>query len=396
MEERRYYGLDALRGVMMMLGIVLHAAAMYVTVAPPGLPLVADPDNSPLMDILVAFIHSFRMPTFFVLAGFFAALLVERRGLWGTYKNRAARILGPLAAGIVTVLPISLVLFADFAIARLYGVHRIVPALQDLERLERDMLAAGAPTGIPLGHLWFLYYLLYFYLLIPVCRFLGARSGLRRPRLWALWIVLSLITAATLWPFPGGQVFGDFLFLKPYLPGLLYYGFFFVAGYMLYYHRGLLDELARTIPRHLVLALVLFPLALIGTHAAWTGFGPQWAAVVSNAFLTWALTFLFIGCAMRFFGHASPWSLYASQSAYWVFLVHMPIVCLVAWWLLPVRMPGVAKVAVNLAVTSVLCFATYHYLVQRTWISVFLNGKRFDLDWPWRKTGTYPPSGNPP
>ena len=394
MEERRYYGLDALRGAMMMLGIVLHAAAMYVTVAPPGIPLLADPDGSPAMDVLVAFIHSFRMPTFFVLAGFFAALLVERRGLRETYKNRAARILGPLLAGMATVLPLSLLLFVDFAIAVAYGSHRLVPALEDLERLERDMQAAGAPTGIPLGHLWFLYYLLYFYLLLPLCRALVPPLSRATPRSGILLVALSAITMAALWPFPGGQVFGEFLFLEPHVPGLVYYGWFFVLGYLLHGHRPLLQDLARNTARYALIAAALFPVALICTDAAWKGLGPQGAAVAANAFLTCALAFAFIGAAMRFFDRASPWSLYASQSAYWVFLLHMPVVVLVAWWLVPYRMPALAKFAINVAITSAVCFASYHYFVQRSWVSAFLNGKRFDLDWPWK--GTSSQGRNPP
>src|SRR5258706_4280468 len=103
LDERRYYGLDALRGGMMMLGIVLHGATFYLAAPPPMLAPLTDRNTSYVFDLVFAFIHSFRMPTFFVLAGFFTALLVERRGVWGTYRNRAARILAPLAAGVVTI-----------------------------------------------------------------------------------------------------------------------------------------------------------------------------------------------------------------------------------------------------------------------------------------------------
>src|SRR4051794_9298386 len=99
---------------MMMLGIVLHAAEMYLAAPPPqfaGLPV--DRNHSLLFDLLFHFIHAFRMPVFFVLAGFFAALLVEKRGLWGTYKNRAARVLAPLAVALLTILPLTLILALD-------------------------------------------------------------------------------------------------------------------------------------------------------------------------------------------------------------------------------------------------------------------------------------------
>src|SRR5256885_12766656 len=96
-DERRYYGLDALRGAMMILGIVLHAAMFYIAAPPPGMPIVGDRNNSVLFDGIVAFIHSFRMPAFFLLAGFFASLLFEKTGLWKTSKNHLARIATPLA-----------------------------------------------------------------------------------------------------------------------------------------------------------------------------------------------------------------------------------------------------------------------------------------------------------
>ena len=75
-DDRRYYGLDALRGAMMLLGIVLHSAAFYIAAPPPHVPIVTDPNKSLVMDALFEFIHAFRMPVFFVLAGFFTALLV--------------------------------------------------------------------------------------------------------------------------------------------------------------------------------------------------------------------------------------------------------------------------------------------------------------------------------
>ena len=77
--ERRYYGLDALRGGMMLLGIVLHGANLYLAAPPPAFPFPTDRNNAYVFDLLFFFIHSFRMPTFFVLAGFFASLLVEKR-----------------------------------------------------------------------------------------------------------------------------------------------------------------------------------------------------------------------------------------------------------------------------------------------------------------------------
>ena len=74
----RLYALDNLRAAMMWLGIVLHVAVIYIA-GPSPLPW-RDNQTTPTADLLMAFIHAFRMPVFFILAGFFVALLIERRG----------------------------------------------------------------------------------------------------------------------------------------------------------------------------------------------------------------------------------------------------------------------------------------------------------------------------
>jgi peptidoglycan/LPS O-acetylase OafA/YrhL len=394
LDERRYYGLDALRGAMMMLGIVLHGAMFYLTSPPPAMPGFVDRNNSALFDVVMAFIHSFRMPTFFVVAGFFTALLVEKRGVAGTYKDRARRVLAPLLAGAVTIMPLTVLFMIDFLLAAGFGSHHLLPNLGDLQALDQKMRAMGAPQGqIPLVHLWFLYYLCYFYLLIPVCRFLVGGSlkyesrvkrGLQSPFTLAL---LSLGTAATLWPYRGGQVYEGFIFLKPHLPSLIYYGSFFVFGYFLYPYRDFLQTLARRVPAWGLLSGLLFPLAVwvsaLDNEARGANLGLHLGAVLANALCTWSLVCLFIGGAIRWFDRDSPWIVYVSQSSYWVFLVHMPLVCFAGWWLVQFDLPSPLKFLLVCGFTAIVAFLTFHYWVQKTWLSSFLHGRRFDLRWPW-------------
>ena len=86
---------------MMLLGIVLHAAMNYGSTVM-EYNVIQDPSHSVLFDLLFYAIHIFRMPLFFVLAGFFMALLVEKRGIFLMLKNRYQRILLPF----VVFLPI--------------------------------------------------------------------------------------------------------------------------------------------------------------------------------------------------------------------------------------------------------------------------------------------------
>jgi glucan biosynthesis protein C len=57
-----------------------------------------------------------------------------------------------------------------------------------------------------------------------------------------------------------------------------------------------------------------------------------------------------------------------------------------SWWMLQYDLPAILKFLMVVSFATILCFLTYHYGVQSTWISVLLNGRRFDLEWPWLDT----------
>ena len=73
----RLHYMDSMRSVLMLLGVVLHAARPYDS----NDWQVKDAARLELLDGLVAGIHLFRMPAFFVVAGYFAMYLLVRRWL---------------------------------------------------------------------------------------------------------------------------------------------------------------------------------------------------------------------------------------------------------------------------------------------------------------------------
>ncbi|OYP36069.1 acyltransferase family protein [Rhodopirellula sp. MGV] len=97
----RRHDLDALRAIAMLLGIVLHAALSFSPV--PW--TVNDSQQSDAYYVLFAVIHGFRMPLFFLLSGFFTAMMWRKRGLGGLIKQRLKRIALPLFLGCLTIVP---------------------------------------------------------------------------------------------------------------------------------------------------------------------------------------------------------------------------------------------------------------------------------------------------
>lgn len=93
--------MDALRAVAMLLGIVLHASLSFVAAPWPA----QDSQQQESLGVIYAAIHGFRMPLFFLVSGFFTAMLWRTRGLKALAKHRIKRILLPMLLGLVTIVP---------------------------------------------------------------------------------------------------------------------------------------------------------------------------------------------------------------------------------------------------------------------------------------------------
>ena len=86
----------------MSLGVVLHACLSLSFVPWP----ITDEVRTEGMTVLFAFIHGFRMPLFFLLSGYFAVMLYQRRGPWGLIGHRIRRVLVPMVVACFTILPL--------------------------------------------------------------------------------------------------------------------------------------------------------------------------------------------------------------------------------------------------------------------------------------------------
>jgi glucan biosynthesis protein C len=109
----RLHALDAVRGMALMLGIVFHATMSFL---PTQIPLwiVMDHERSQTLAVVFHVLHTFRMTTFFLIAGFFAHMMLQRKGTKGFIIDRLKRIGIPLVVG----WPI---LFAAIIVVTIWG-----------------------------------------------------------------------------------------------------------------------------------------------------------------------------------------------------------------------------------------------------------------------------------
>ena len=367
---------------MMLLGLVLHSAASYV-VFPlgPAWPY-KDPNTSTLFDIMVFVIHLFRMPVFFVAAGFFAALLMERDGPRAFFLNRVKRVLIPLAL----FWP---VLISAIGIAFLYAARRAGTTL--------DLPPDAFERRPGLGHLWFLWDLMIFYIVVVAAAPLASRIPSRwRDRIESTFasiattlggaLVLAIVTTITLLPMEGPALETSDALLPP-IRILVAYGVFFAFGWLLYWRRDLLVPFGARWKTTMAIGslgavayLVLTVGQVITDRVVFHVVGCALAGLT-----IWMLIFGIVGWFVSRLDRPRPLGRYLSDASYWMYLVHLPFTVAVPGLLAPLGMPAALKFAITLAVTTAVTLVTYHYLVRSTAIGVLLNGRRYPRSLPARE-----------
>jgi peptidoglycan/LPS O-acetylase OafA/YrhL len=389
--SERLHALDAVRGFALLLGILLHASAAFVEDVP--IPLWAE--RPAAVPTLVYWgIHVFRMSAFFLMAGFFGRLLLERRGTRAFARDRAKRIALPLvlALGVLPVLS---------GLAAVLGAlpHGGIGYLQSL--LPPSPLALspkGEPVagqGLNLSIYWFLYYLLIFYALALAARALDRRArvaagvdravGLVMAGPWAPIVVALPVAAAFLLNPDWTQWLGlpAPISFVPDLFAIAGYGVPFALGWFLHRQVPLLLGVQRHWLAYLVAAVALATLSLwlVGTKPVWSGGpleGPRLAAyALAYALATWCSVFGLVGAALRFLSRPSPTIRYLSDASYWLYLTHLiPLVFFIVL-MKPYDWHWTIKLAIMLGGSLPLLLLSYRYLVRATWIGAMLNGRRY-------------------
>lgn len=91
-QSARLHALDAIRAIALLSGIVLHSALSYAPGMDPQLWPFKDGQQGIAMSFTIFLIHIFRIPVFFLLAGFFAYTLFHRYVTQEFLRNQAMRI----------------------------------------------------------------------------------------------------------------------------------------------------------------------------------------------------------------------------------------------------------------------------------------------------------------
>jgi hypothetical protein len=270
------------------------------------------------------------------------------------------------------------------------------------ESLRQHGATAGRKTSvtdllmqIPLfHHLWFLWFLWWLVVAYSAVSALGSYfPAIRLPE----WLVLS--PARYLWLIPltmipqwfMGESGAPPIFGPDTSTGLLpiphvfaYYAIFFGFG-ALYFG---FDDRSGRVGRHwwLPLAVGLFVILPpgIALTAGWTGPAGHELAPLVRRVLTallmaaypWLITFGLMGLLRRYCPVESSRMQYLSDSAYWLYLAHLPLIVAAQLLVRDWPIPALVKLLLVVVVVTAFLLWTYQTMVRYTWIGRFLNGPR--------------------
>lgn len=383
-EQERLHALDAIRAAALLLGIFLHACLSFLPGLDSHLWPISDNQKSTALSLMVFVIHIFRMSVFFLMAGFLTRALFHRREFADFCRNRAARILAPLALGWLVCFPL-IVGIVLWALARANG-----------GQIPRALPPAMTQTGLNFMHLWFLYLLLWLYAVVIAGRrvllALDRRSTIAaradqclRVALSSGWgpLVLAAPVALALFLIPDwigamGVPTPGYTLVPPPAP-LFIYAYIFVIGWMLDRQRDLLYTLAARWRINFFLGLLgaLACLVLMGAETGLVVIRDHKLAIAAAygiALTGW--TFAFVGAGVRYLNRQSVIVRYLSDASYWMYIAHLPLVmALQTAFMLADMHWSIKFLLVNILACAVL-LATYHYWVRSTWIGWMLNGEK--------------------
>lgn len=378
----RIYYMDNLRALAMLLGIFFHASIAYNPMMA-NLWLSADTQHSELLQQIAWFTHLFRMPVFFLIAGFFAMMLLEKRGIKGFLVHRFKRIGLPFII-FYPVLMISVIMLVGWAMS---AIEPMTPMLSFFKMMSEMPNAEQPPMSTM--HLWFLFNLMLFCLVIG----LMVRMNWHRASLFSwllkpvsLILILPLIMVpalATQWaPHPAAERF------YPELWSFGFYGVFFFIGLLIFQKQSILEELKPYALPLLIVSIgqyfILYqymPKTIVLEDLALMMAGPELTiehllVAVLEAYIAVFMTIVCLVYGARFLNSRNKVLRYIADGSYWVYIIHLPIIFLIQFHLIEVELGAWTEFWIVSILTLIIGFLSYALLIRWTPVGTLLNGKR--------------------
>jgi len=347
----RYYGFDAARAFFLLLGVAYHLS----------LPLLSDyswlihlSDEDGLYSIFALFIRDFRMFGFFIIAGFFFNMLLDKdRPLAVVIKDRVQRVVIPL-----------------FFIGLTLNVW--VAVFYETDLFSNELNVSFFTNGIWVGHLWFISNLLFYYVIFYLYLFRHKKMRLESNLPVLIFVYFLLVPISSL----GLQFLvkitnlnGVFVLFSPIHLAKFFPYFFF--GMVFWVNRGvLLRVLNRRNSLYLLLAYFLVK------SIVWLVLTDKYQLVVVNAFAAQFITASFIGFFNAYFTKENKMVSGLVDASYTIYLLHHPMVIVFVAFASLYSISANLYFSISLILICTITYLSHSLVVKKNRILEYLfNGK---------------------
>jgi uncharacterized protein (DUF2147 family) len=392
----RRFDIDWLRIAATYLLLLFHTAMVF---NPAPFFHIRNGEVSFFFLILCGFIGLWHMPLFFLLAGWSAHSSLGTRGTREFLRERLRRLLVPLVAGCILLMPsIKFLersngldanytgLYVDAALQQSF--HQVIPSgLPEAAPFNESFLTFlptffTDPARFTWAHLWFIAYLLLMTVLyLPLLRWIQRRPEAAQRQTSAAWVYAPIVPLAVIQ-----------ITMRPLWPGLpnlvqdwanvAYYTVFLLAGFLFARYPGF--EAAAHGERNRSLAIAAAATATLVLGVVGVIRSPS-IILALTAIAGWAWVVAFLGHAHQRLQRDAPLLPYLTESAFPVYLLHQSAIVLPGYFLIQLPIGMWAKFVLMLLTATGLTLSAYHFLVRRNSVLRMLCGMK--------RTGDRPATG---
>jgi glucan biosynthesis protein C len=352
--------MDAMRGILMMLGLVYHSAKLF---SPKQDWILFSNYTTDVAYYVVEIVHLFRMPTFFIVSGYFAAMTLKKYGVEKFIKVRVIRILIPLITTALTLNSLQAWILTK-------------TGWMDMT------LFAYIKEGGWVTHLWFLINLIIYFLLASLLVSLFKKrffNLLQQIDTLLLKIPFSLILLFLL---PSTIILflaiGKIYPIHAIINTSLIFNFmpFFFFGMLLYTHQALLKKFTEFPP---IITAFISILTLIIVNYLYQFEAYSWY-IVRTAILSvgmWASASLCFYLFKKYADYHSKVFRFLSEISYSVYLFHHLLVIAFGLLLLHFHIEGLLGMLLLIAIVAAISIMIHTQLIAKVEIlSLLFNGKK--------------------
>lgn len=355
----RYYYLDSARAIFMILGVFYHTALIYSNDI---IWRVSSSYSNIFFDLFSQFLHLFRMDGFYIIAGFFSALILKKKGLNFFLKDRVVRFMIPM-------------FFIGFTLN--YYMNR----LSYNKEYNNDFILYLL-KGEWLGHLWFLGNLI-IYILISVLLIIKYEKSIENLKIKKTYNLIFVFCLLSFIFYSIGYVFDKILIDRIFFitfSNLFEYFPSFIFGLYLYFHKKYLEKILsiNILKKYFFISIPVFIIYFyIHTYLDHIFF-----LKIISIFLGILLSIVFSLYFIKLFKNINYLNQYnkninkLAQSSYTIYLLHQPFIIFLFYLIEPLNI----QLGGFILITTITLFSTifiHFYIVEKfTIFALLINGKK--------------------